>query len=120
MGIKRDKSSSAAAVNSLRAAASYPLGVNVVLFGFYIIKCTSCASCMYPAYIRYHVYRVYLVPMYCPCILCISCVLCVYILFVYRVYCKSTDQNINISSIIKSKYHYHYHIQIAGQYIVFW
>ena len=32
MGIKRDKSSSAAAVNSLRAAASYPPGVFVGCF----------------------------------------------------------------------------------------
>ena len=55
MGIKKDKSSSAAAVNSLRAAASYPRGVNVVCFEFCIIKCTSCDShTVYPAYNVYH------------------------------------------------------------------
>ena len=93
MGIKKDKSSSAAAVNSLRAAASYPPGVNVGCFTFSLLSVPHV----------HHVCSLHLSDIMCivftsyPCIVNVSCVSCVYVLFVYHVYCMSTDQNINIS-----------------------
>ena len=113
MGIKKDKSSSAAAVNSLRAAATYPPGVNVGCFGFYISKCTSCDShTVYPAICIYqiscvscapHTHVLSMYPVY------IMCVMCLHIICISRG-----------SHVYGSTYHIHYHFQIAGQYIVFW
>ena len=107
VGIKKDKSSSAAAVNSLRAAASYPPGVNVGCFWFFIIKCNiMCITCV--AYI----YQ----------ISCVSCLPRTSVLSMYPV-CPVFTYYLYITCIVClgikiSTYHIH-HFQIAGQYIIF-
>ena len=92
VGIKKDKSSSAAAVNSWELR-------HLIHQSMWVVSDFTLLSVHHV----HHVCSLHLSDIMCivftsyPCIVNVSCVSCVYVLFVYHVYCMSTDQNINIS-----------------------